>query len=181
MFDPTAFENMKVVLEGIIYDRDFEGSILVTDRQDLVNISSLSRSFLMEMELKNGRSTTCAPIKCSISLEAGLKNLSAELLEYKGGADAGCHIETIYQIPLKDDKQADSDSLFRTLSNIWGSSREIEITEKHIYRSPEQSARIIMAKVVFGRLVTEEQIPDFTDLVDHAIISINELEHIYSD
>ncbi|WP_409288825.1 hypothetical protein [Peribacillus sp. SCS-37] len=181
MFDPTAFENMKVVLEGLIYDRDFEGSILVTDRQDLINISSLSRSFLMEMEVKTGRSSACVPITCSIGLEAGLKNLSAELLEYKGGADAGCHIETIYQIPLKDDNMADINGLFHTLSSIWGPSREIEITEKHIYNSPEHPVRIIMAKVVFGRLVTEEQIPDFNGLVDHAITSINKLQHFFSE
>ncbi|MBR8645431.1 hypothetical protein KEH51_18565 [[Brevibacterium] frigoritolerans] len=52
MFDPTAFENMKVVLEGAVYDRDFIGDILVINRDDIVNLSTMSRSYKIEMELK---------------------------------------------------------------------------------------------------------------------------------
>ena len=28
MFDPTAFENMRVVMEGIFYDKDLSGDII---------------------------------------------------------------------------------------------------------------------------------------------------------
>ena len=30
MFDPTAYENMRVVLEGIFYDKDLSGDILLS-------------------------------------------------------------------------------------------------------------------------------------------------------
>ena len=43
MFDPTAYENMRVVLEGIFYDKDLSGEILVIDRNDIVNTAKLSR------------------------------------------------------------------------------------------------------------------------------------------
>lgn len=36
MFDPTAFDNMKVVIEGAIYDLDLDGEISIIDRNDLL-------------------------------------------------------------------------------------------------------------------------------------------------
>lgn len=45
MFDPTAFENLKIVIEGAVYDRDFSGEILVTDRNDIINLAKLERRF----------------------------------------------------------------------------------------------------------------------------------------
>ena len=45
LFDPTAFENIKVVIEGEIYDRDLSGEIFVTDRNDWFNSAKLSRKY----------------------------------------------------------------------------------------------------------------------------------------
>lgn len=75
LFDPTAFENMKVVLEGAVYDRDFIGDILVINRDDIVNLSTMSRTYKIEMELKK----PIAPISISgaIELHASLHNLSS--------------------------------------------------------------------------------------------------------
>lgn len=36
MFDPTAFDNLKVIVEGAVYDFDLHGDILVTDRKDMI-------------------------------------------------------------------------------------------------------------------------------------------------
>ncbi|QNG61538.1 hypothetical protein H4O14_08705 [Bacillus sp. PAMC26568] len=41
MFDPTAFDNLKVVLEGEIYDADLEGIIEVIKRKDIVDLQQL--------------------------------------------------------------------------------------------------------------------------------------------
>jgi hypothetical protein len=41
MFDPTAFDNMKVVLEGALYDLDIMGEIIITDRNDLFNTAKM--------------------------------------------------------------------------------------------------------------------------------------------
>jgi hypothetical protein len=35
MFDPTAYDNKKVVTEGAAYDLDLEGQIRVVDRKTL--------------------------------------------------------------------------------------------------------------------------------------------------
>ena len=73
MFDPTAFENMKVVLEGAVYDRDFIGDILVINRDDIVNLANMSRTYKIEMELKE----SLAPISV-----IGVIELHASLREF---------------------------------------------------------------------------------------------------
>ncbi|MBM7692561.1 hypothetical protein JOC77_001991 [Peribacillus deserti] len=180
MFDPTAFENMKVVLEGLIYDRDFDGTILVTNRCESIDLSRLSRSFQMEMKIRENSPGQNSTIKCLITLTASLENLSAELLKSQNEALAGCQVETSYHLSVKKEAEPYISSLFHTLSNIWGENREIEIREQLIYNSPYQFKREIEARVLFGRLVTEDQIPDFRGLVDHSISSIKQLKEFYS-
>ncbi|WAA13271.1 hypothetical protein [Fervidibacillus halotolerans] len=45
MFDPTAYENLKVVIEGLMYEYDLNGEITILERNDLVNLADMSRSF----------------------------------------------------------------------------------------------------------------------------------------
>ncbi|PLT28407.1 hypothetical protein [Peribacillus deserti] len=180
MFDPTAFDNMKVVLEGLIYDRDFDGTILVTDRSETVNLAALSRSFQMEMQVRETNPNRNLDIKCRISLTASLENLSAELLAQNEGM-AGCQVEISYHILLNKEADPYIVSLFHTLLNIWGENREIEIREQRIYKTPEQFKKEIEARVLFGRLVSEDQISDFKGLVDHTVFSIDQLQNFYKN
>ncbi|MDF0725751.1 hypothetical protein PY093_03360 [Cytobacillus sp. S13-E01] len=40
MFDPTIFDNLKVVIEGEVYDLDLTGDFLVTNRSDSIDIAN---------------------------------------------------------------------------------------------------------------------------------------------
>ena len=51
MFDPTAFENMRVVMEGIFYDKDLSGDITIVDRNDVINTAKMSRDFDLSFQL----------------------------------------------------------------------------------------------------------------------------------
>ncbi|MGZ4162287.1 MAG: hypothetical protein ACXVNF_16040, partial [Neobacillus sp.] len=53
VFDPTAFDNMKVVIEGALYDMDIIGEIIITDRNDIMNMAKLSRRFDICFTLPN--------------------------------------------------------------------------------------------------------------------------------
>jgi hypothetical protein len=76
MFDPTIFENLKVGIENAVYDLDnLDEIIRVTDRKDLLDMATLSRSFSLRFELARP-STTSA----EICLETGLRDLAAEIL-----------------------------------------------------------------------------------------------------
>lgn len=55
MFDPTAFDNMKVVIEGALYDLDICGEIVITDRNDSFNMAKMSRTFDISFRLPEKR------------------------------------------------------------------------------------------------------------------------------
>ena len=74
MFDPTAFDNMKVVIEGALYDLDLAGKIVIIDRNDIMNIAKMSRRFDVSFTLPEARVTAM------IEITSNLINLAAELL-----------------------------------------------------------------------------------------------------
>ncbi|SID87142.1 Uncharacterised protein [Mycobacteroides abscessus subsp. abscessus] len=54
LFDPTAYENMKIVMEGLLYDKDLAGQISIIDRNELINTAKLSRTFEISGARKSG-------------------------------------------------------------------------------------------------------------------------------
>lgn len=88
MFDPTAFDNMKVIVEGMLYDKDLDGEYLIIDRDDLMNMSKMNRQFSMQFKKKN---TLKNKISCKFTLSTTAKDLYSELLESNG--DVGCFVE----------------------------------------------------------------------------------------
>jgi hypothetical protein len=75
MFDPTAYENIKVILEGIVYDYDLSGQIKVIERNDLVNLADLSRNFNMSFIHKRDRKQL---LTMTVELNADFKQLASE-------------------------------------------------------------------------------------------------------
>jgi hypothetical protein len=170
LFDPTAFENMKVVLEGAVYDRDFIGDILVIKRDEIVNLSTMSRSYKIEMELKK----PIAPISISgaIELQASLKNLSSELLDAAiDETHSGCTVDIFITFPKKID-EVNSEQLLNELEKIWGDQRIITVTTSDTVSKKMQHVTSSIYKVSFGRLVKEEQMDDLEDMVEYLIQSI---------
>ncbi|WHY95577.1 hypothetical protein [Peribacillus simplex] len=170
MFDPTAFENMKVVLEGAVYDRDFIGDIMVIKRDDIVNLSTMSRSYKIEMELKK----PIAPISISgaIELQASLKNLSSELLDTAiDDTHSGCTVDIFIAFPKKLD-EVNAEQLLNELEKIWGNQRIITVTTSDTVSKKMQHVTSSVYKVSFGRLVKEEQMDDLEDMVEYLIQSI---------
>lgn len=75
MFDPTAYENIKVILEGLVYDYDLSGQIKVIERNDLVNLADLSRNFNMSFIHKRDRKQL---LTMTVELKADFKQLASE-------------------------------------------------------------------------------------------------------
>ena len=170
LFDPTAFENMKVVLEGAVYDRDFIGDILVINRDEIVNLSTMSRSYKIEMELKK----PIVPISISgaIELHASLKNLSSELLDADNDdMHSGCTVNIFISFPKKLD-EVNAEQLLNDLEKIWGDQRIITVTTSETVSKKMQPVTSSIYKVSFGRLVKEEQMDDLEDMVEYLIQSI---------
>ncbi|WP_088041985.1 hypothetical protein [Bacillus sp. EAC] len=94
MFDPTAFDNMKVITEGIIYDKDLDGEFEIIDRNDLVNLSKMSREFSLQFKKINTNQINSI---CKITLSTTARDLYSELL--KGDSNVGCTVEIAYFFP----------------------------------------------------------------------------------
>jgi hypothetical protein len=174
MFDPTAFENIKVVIEGAVYERDLDGEILVTDRNDIMNLAKLERKFEIAFVDANHQSKKIAAI---LILEAGLENLAAELLPATlSEKKSGCQLMVKYICKHQND-MAIFNKIQNILAGIWGNSRTIE---QQVNFNPFDKTEKVTNEIIihFNRLIFEDNIDDLTDMVDFMIKSLRELHNI---
>lgn len=174
MFDPTAFENMKVVVEGALYDRDLNGQIRILDRNDFLNSAKLSRKYeLTFTENMDGLDE----LKCTFIMEAGLTNLAAELLPAARSEHlAGCVLFVKFSL-----KHQNSLTVFQkidlVLKKIWGLDRTIQ---QIVISDPFGDQQIITNEttVIFNRLVYEDQIEDIIKMIDYMVDSLQTLRTV---
>lgn len=175
MFDPTAFENMKVVMEGGFYDRDLDGEIRIVDRNDILNSAKMSRRYdITFTDIAKG----LAEIFCTFTMEAGLDNLAAELLpQGKSEKLAGCRINVKFKIKHPQDSKAFL-QIREVLHHIWGSGRKVEQTVKY---NPENMKALAETETVisFNRLIHEEQIDDLNEMITYMTASMKALRKVY--
>lgn len=172
MFDPTAFENIKVVIEGEIYDKDLSGEIVVIDRNDWMNTAKLSRKYEISFSLP---AVGFSGLFATMTLEAGIENLSAELL-YKETAQhlAGCTVNIEFSMLHRNDTNVFIE-IQKVLEDIWGMERAINQIA-HIpplANSPEIKNT---STVAFNRLVYEDQIDDLAEMINYMIASLEKLK-----
>ena len=164
MFDPTAFDNIKVVIEGALYDRDITGEIIITDRNDVINLAKMSRLFDLSFQLQDGISIA------KVELNSPLINLAAELLPLvQTEQHAGCYVRL--EFLLEQEKAPDYVLLKNILLDIWGESRDISlISQCH----PLDGHKKIITNLVveFGRLITEDHMEDLVEMIDFMITTL---------
>jgi len=174
MFDPTAFDNIKVVVEGAIYDKDLDGEVLVTKREDLVDLANLSRAFNLAFSIvQSNKSDSYAEFK----LRADLKNLASELLEMDHASTlAGCMV-TIHFYLTHGNEEKIFLNIQKVLEDIWGKDRKIEQAVK-INPLKRKDTIVNEAIVHFNRLVLEDQIEDLTEMIDYVVLTLKQLENV---
>lgn len=163
MFDPTAYENLKVVLDGAIYDLDLEGHILVVDRNDMVNLSKLSRYYDITFQLNHYHSASKA--KITLATEDLYKEVNLDKED-----DVGCHIHVAFQLDRLN--PTSFHDLRMKMSEIWGSRREVDIEQKHRFLSNQEEMTVLIR---FGRLIKEDQVDDVVEIVTHCIKTLKVL------
>ncbi|MGN1387037.1 MAG: hypothetical protein ACI4XS_10565 [Bacillus sp. (in: firmicutes)] len=169
-FDPTAYENFKIIIEGSLYDADFTGDIKIINRSELVDLAVLSRKFEMQFELPDS-----SELIGGIQIRASLKNLADEILFHNDNL-AAAHIDVYFQYKEKDEsKEATAHSLAEALQHIWGSEREILTSITKHYRQHVFDHFVSKLTVSFNRPVREEQADDLYELVEFAVQSLKKL------
>lgn len=171
MFDPTAFDNIKVVLEGAVYDLDMDGEIRIVDRNDLVNTAKMSRRFAINFQRNMPVAST---VTARINLEAGIENLAAELLpEALSGHLSGCFIYLEFFFAHRH--ILDYGQIEKILSEIWGEGRKIDY-EVTFYPLEGENKLHSSVKVEFNRLIQEDQMDDLTSMLSFMIETLDSLE-----
>lgn len=176
MFDPTIYENIKVVIQGAVYDLDISGKILITDRNDWVDLSRMSRSFSIEFREKIAGNATA-----TLQLNASFAELAAEIHEIEPH-QAGSQLYVIFNRTCSSENE-NLRELHEKVQMIWGSRPQI--THQWIKSwgiddvpSPLESItdtyehRMVLN---FNRRINENQISDIPEILQFIVDTLEVL------
>lgn len=195
MFDPTIFDNLKVTLEGALYDLDREEALSVIGREDLVDLASMGRTFRMRFRRLEG---TCVG---EVTLRSELDDFAGELrpLRIADAASApGAHLRLMFELP--ESKLDSVSAAHAAIAEDWNEAAEIaielvsvivpEASDGGVRRTDEpvgeygiahgrlserQHARIILS---FRGKIDEADIGEIPVMLEQAAISLEQLDAI---
>ncbi len=173
MYDPTAYENFKIIIEGSVYEADFSGDILVTGRTENIDLAVLERAYGISFVLQEEKSVTAC-----IRVRSSLGQLSSEILEKEDG-ESGAFISIVFNIDRKKTgSNTQVNEITECLKEIWGEGRiyKVELREKYVNGKP--IGNDILCEISFDRVITEEQADDLYTLVDYCIDSLRKLQRL---
>jgi hypothetical protein len=165
MFDPTIYDNVKIVLEGAVYDMDMNGTILVSRRVDQIDLSSMSRYYAIGFQEMAKLENTA-----EICLTAHLKDLAAEILEHPNESP-GCYLGIRFFTKITDPQQ-ECPLIQNRLLEIWGHRPRVTQQLSYLFNEQPFGEYSNQIELHFGRKIDEEQMEDFPELVQHTIASL---------
>lgn len=177
MFDPTIYDNLKVVVEGTIYELDFSGKIKVTNRQDIVDLATMSRKFAMRFQAPGAAASYPA---ANIILQAAMDDLAAEMIAGEG-KQAGCRL-TVELFTKVTHPEKECAEMAKRLTALWNGRPLITQKISYVYGSNEPGVNRILLD--FNRKINEDQLEDIPNLIDYSFQSLrilNELERSRSE
>jgi hypothetical protein len=174
MFHPTVFDNIKVVLEGAVYDCDFEGAITVTGRSDIMDLATFHRLFQIEFRLADS-TVNEKTVTAQIQLRTTLADIAAEQLEQPLTERIGCTICIHFHLAVRD-VIPETEAITLALNDIWGNRPHItqyvgaRLGEHRLIWPPEQYETKVTLD--FHRKIDEGNIEDMRHLIDHCVQSL---------
>lgn len=168
MFDPTIFDNLKIVLEGAVYDLDLAGEIMVSNRKDVMDLAAMARTFSIEFQSELNDSFPTAEIK----IHAPLKDLAAELLNRETDT-AGCQLEIFFYTKVNNIDE-DCHNIEEYIKQQWQNRPTISQELSFMYGTKQSWTNTIALS--FGRTINEEQIEDILVIVEHTLKSLRFLD-----
>lgn len=180
MFHPLVFDNIRVVLEGAVYDRDFDGAITITGRSDVMDMATFHRLFQIDFQLVDAPGRKEA-VRAQMQLRTSLADIAAEQLEQPLTEQIGCTICIHFHMPLAATPKLPEDAraIAALLNEIWGHRPYITQTlkaklEKRMEWPPQRVDNQITLD--FLRKIDEGNIDDLRDLLDHTVQSLVQLQ-----
>ncbi|KAB7708980.1 hypothetical protein F9802_02250 [Bacillus aerolatus] len=151
MFDPSAFDNIKFIMQAEVYDRDLDGLIHIHSRTDKVDLASLSREASISFSLKES-----PQLRVTLFVQADLDKLAGELKQLPG-AEPGVMLQITYTGAEKVLTAERMDEL----EKMWGEERQYERRKVESNRSET----VYEWCIHFNRTITEDMIEEFGSLV----------------
>ena len=159
MFDPTVFDNLKVIVEGYLYDLDLENKISITNRNDFVDLATMSRKCIITFSNVNRIDPAV-----NFEIEMSQKQLAGELLQTI--KKPGCYLTVSFQEESKNSKY--DELLLKKLQKIWGEDHFVKlfITNELTSSSP---AFYHQYQVSFQRTYGEDDLEELLNVVNHSV------------
>jgi hypothetical protein len=176
VFDPTIFDNMKVALEGAVYDLDFAGEILITSRSDRVELAAMSREYTIAFQ--DRKEETASESIALLTLSAGTADLAGEILDLspKNGQVFGCTLQVRFS--TKVERLEECREIEGRLAEIWSYRPRITQELTFLYEDFPADLPTVYRNTItldFGRKINEDNIDDMFTLVDHTLYSLRQL------
>lgn len=159
MFDPTIYENLKVVLEGAVYDLDLDNVITVTRRADLVDLATMSRTYIIEFQL-----VKTSDARAEIILSSTIHDFAKESID--GDVEtSGCIIQINFYTSYINCLKIEHD-----LQEIWQHQPKITQTISTIFGENEKTNQINLS---FQRKINEKYVEDLATIINLSVQSLN--------
>ncbi|KZE82162.1 hypothetical protein [Paenibacillus elgii] len=181
MFDPTIFDNLKVVLEGHLYDLDAEQMIRVIGREDFIDLASMKRIFSMRIRRDEG----CC--QAEISMTSVLSDFAGERFRLiEPGERPGAKLALRLDMPLSHCEHAAE--LHRAMADRWAEEARIRHERSAEFVPDDGSGRsgggpsdekgAYRIHIEFIRKIDESHIDDMESLLAHLVDSLVDADEV---
>lgn len=181
MFDPTIFDNLKVVLEGGIYDLEQNSQMIILDRKDMLDLAAMTRTFQMEMTQLDFINTATY----TIELHSNLIDFAVELTELRlaDGLNPGCRISVHYIFRINEMiSQEMVEKIKHILKKNLGEDIHFKITFEWEYEcKTEKQKKCVHLSVVLQNKIDDSQVDIMNELINHAGNTFFYLAHLLVD
>ncbi|WP_010491080.1 hypothetical protein [Paenibacillus elgii] len=181
MFDPTIFDNLKVVLEGHLYDLDAEQTIRVIGREDFIDLASMKRIFSMRIRRDEG----CC--QAEISMTSVLSDFAGERFRLiEPGERPGAKLALRLDMPLSHCEHAAE--LHQAMADRWAEEARIRHERSAEFVPDDGSGRSVSGPsdekgayrihIEFIRKIDESHIGDMESLLAHLVDSLVDADEV---
>jgi len=167
MFDPTVFDNLKVVVEGSVYDLDMRGELKVIGRIDRVELTAMSRYYAIQFSLPDK-----PEVWAELKLWADTEDLAGEILELDT-VTLGCQMQPVFYKRLKK-PEVECPQIEALTTEIWGNHVHQMQRIITVYGEAEKMPldEII---IYFNRRFGEEVLADLPQMLEHMLLMLEKL------
>lgn len=175
MYDPTIFDNLKVVVEGALYDLDRQGEIRIAGRQDLVDLAAMSRCFRLNFKLAEHDINSC-----EVELTSELQDFAAELAKLRlvEAVAPGCHLLLRFRFANMQPGEHEMQAVERLLNDLWAQSLRIIHTTSsaHVLQTGRfESNPVYSVEMQFLNKLDEDQMEELQAFSTYAAVTFRKL------